>query len=1084
VSSDDEESERAGKLIERLLVDPPFRAEFRRDPAQACVAAGLPELAAELGGSGKAMYTLEMRESRSSLAGVVMAMATEGVALSEMQHLVQHGLPGGLGKALHGVKLPRGVRGLQRAASPAAVERKLEHGVGLRPSSVKKLADAAGAGGVGGTAAESSGAGGGAGGAAGSGVGGAAGAAAGSGAGGAAGAAAGSGAGGAAAAGSGVSGVASGSAGGGSVSEAVSSSSAGSGSAGGGSAGAAPGSAMPWPDQTPAPGGAGAAIAQAPAPGGAGAAIAQTPAPGGAGAAIAQTPAPGGAGAAITQTPAPGGAGAAITQTPAPGGAGAAITQAPAAGGAGSSVATPPTPGASPIDGGAVPQWPDQVPTAGAGAADLAVGSVPAPTGLSELLTSPRLSAPPDIRAWLATGGVDPRLVSTLDSALANHSIGIANVESLSTPVHVQTLDIVSVDGQPVGPDNFAARDLVTEIAALNPSIRPDEIGTPWPIQSQGFFSDTSSTNNLHLAFEMPGTDSPTPSLNAPTNLDQTPGAGSPAQAEVAYPAPGQGQVEYGAAGQSAPGASASSLTPGAGASSLTPGAGASAGGQPVVASTAVGGAPGAGSSAAENLAGTPASPLTSDPSFASPKAHEAFEAAKKELGVPYQWGGTSPKTGFDCSGLMQWSYHQVGINLPRVAADQFHVGTPVSLNDLHEGDLVFFKDSTGYIHHVGMYVGNHMFLEAPSTGEVVKYADLRDPYWAQQFAGGRRIVPLDASGAAPGQSTGTDVTGTAGASSAAPPSGADAATGVPAGSGAAAATDAPAGAASASAAAGASPDSVPGADAAGVPPASVPGGIESVPGTPPPGTPPPGTAAFKALALQERSFKLHTVQFLQAVQPAQGSPLAAQAAAAAPIEPASGGQVPVEPVSGQAQMADVSVPGTADQVAGQAAEAVPVGGAISVSSSLLTSGQETFAAHLAQLTGLSPRVVAAWELAEESGSPAQGRQAASNFNWLNIGYFDSGTGPIAFNKAFSDPVSAAEQTAKFLKGEWGGASSSIRAILSSVGQSPDQQMAAIANSDWASTHYDGGASLRGTFQELADLKVQSTGATPGVTLA
>ena len=58
------------------------------------------------------------------------------------------------------------------------------------------------------------------------------------------------------------------------------------------------------------------------------------------------------------------------------------------------------------------------------------------------------------------------------------------------SPVHVQALDIVSVDGQPVGPDNFAARDLVTEIAAMDPSVRPDEIGTPWPIQSAGFFSD------------------------------------------------------------------------------------------------------------------------------------------------------------------------------------------------------------------------------------------------------------------------------------------------------------------------------------------------------------------------------------------------------------------------------------------------------------------------------------------------------------------------------------------------------------------------------------------------------------------
>ena len=181
--------------------------------------------------------------------------------------------------------------------------------------------------------------------------------------------------------------------------------------------------------------------------------------------------------------------------------------------------------------------------------------------------------------------------------------------------------------------------------------------------------------------------------------------------------------------------------------------------------------------------------------------------------------------------------------------------------------------------------------------------------------------------------------------------------------------------------------------------------------------------------------------------------------------------------------MPETTVPatpgGVVDQVAGQQGPgALPVGGSISVSSSLLTNGQATFAGHLASLTGLSPRVIAAWELAEESGGPAQARQAASNFNWLNIGYFDSGPGQMAFNKAFSDPVTAAEQTAKFLKGDWGGASASIRAILSSVSQGPQQQMSAIANSDWASSHYFGGSSLRGTFDELADMKVESAAST------
>jgi hypothetical protein len=151
---------------------------------------------------------------------------------------------------------------------------------------------------------------------------------------------------------------------------------------------------------------------------------------------------------------------------------------------------------------------------------------------------------------------------------------------------------------------------------------------------------------------------------------------------------------------------------------------------------------------------------------------------------------------------------------------------------------------------------------------------------------------------------------------------------------------------------------------------------------------------------------------------------------------------------------------------------AQPSGGAISVSSRLLTDGQAKFAGRLAELTGLDPRVVSAWELAEESGGAAAGRQAAGNFNWLNIGYFDSGAGAIAFDKAFADPLTAAEQTANFLQGKWGGASTGIRAILDSVGKSPDEQFNAIAHSGWASSGYDGGANLRGTYDELSDIQI------------
>ena len=158
MSSSEAEVELAGRLIERLLVDPEFRAEFRRDPSGACVAAGLPGLAGELGGSGKAMHTMELRESRSSLAGVVMAIAAEGIALEQVERLAGHGLPGGLGKALGGVRVPHEPRGLGKA-SPSGLEHKLEHKAGVSPAALKRAEAAGGSSGAAGAAGGSSAAG-------------------------------------------------------------------------------------------------------------------------------------------------------------------------------------------------------------------------------------------------------------------------------------------------------------------------------------------------------------------------------------------------------------------------------------------------------------------------------------------------------------------------------------------------------------------------------------------------------------------------------------------------------------------------------------------------------------------------------------------------------------------------------------------------------------------------------------------------------------------------------------------------------------------------------------------------------------
>src|SRR4051794_38721657 len=125
---------------------------------------------------------------------------------------------------------------------------------------------------------------------------------------------------------------------------------------------------------------------------------------------------------------------------------------------------------------------------------------------------------------------------------------------------------------------------------------------------------------------------------------------------------------------------------------------------------------------------------------------------------------------------------------------------------------------------------------------------------------------------------------------------------------------------------------------------------------------------------------------------------------------------------------------------------------------SVLTSGQRQFVSSLAARTGMDPRVLQAWVLAEESSGAAQKREAEGNHNWLNIGYFDSGPGAITKDQAFRSPQSAAHATEQFLKGTKFGASSGIRGILRTAAADPQSQIKAIAGSGWASSGYAGGS--------------------------
>lgn len=100
-------------------------------------------------------------------------------------------------------------------------------------------------------------------------------------------------------------------------------------------------------------------------------------------------------------------------------------------------------------------------------------------------------------------------------------------------------------------------------------------------------------------------------------------------------------------------------------------------------------------------------------------------KAAKQFLGVPYVWGGESPK-GFDCSGLVQYVFGKFGIKTPRVSEEQFKHGKNISMKDAQAGDLVFFRHADGDVGHVGIYIGGGKFLQAPHTGDVVKISNLK----------------------------------------------------------------------------------------------------------------------------------------------------------------------------------------------------------------------------------------------------------------------------------------------------------------------------------------------------------------------
>jgi cell wall-associated NlpC family hydrolase len=592
-----DDADAAARVIERLLADAAFRAEFRRAPATACREAGLDELAEYMAyGAGKAMHTLDVRESRSSLAGVMMAAALEGIGVFEFaEHIVPGAIaaPGAARDVLSRVKLPKvdGAMGLRGVLAPSP-------GVASAAGAEDAAVDAG---------------------------------------------------------------------------------------------------AAPAPVQ----------VAAAPAP----------PVEPQGGAAPAAEP------QGATH------AGSQGTAQAEPQGTAQAEPQ-----GAGAAAAAP--------QGAAAPIDPTQFGAEGSGGA-------PTPAALA-LLENKNVVLDQDGIADIKAGRIDPRVIAVLTKLSEEHRISVSCMCSdhpaLTTGGSVSNhhlgrgMDIAAIDGMPVNAANPLAREIATELGSLDPSYRPDEIGTPWAISGSGYFTDADHSDHIHVAFKQAIDRSWTPPPDqggagaAAAGAGVRAGAGLPAGAGAVAGAPA------GAAGGStlSLGVPREARAARVGGHTLvfrSAQPGSSAASAPGVAGP-VRPAPVAGALADHLVAGQAGTP------GAGAAALAALAEAMKYKGTPYRWGGSDPHTGFDCSGLVQWAYAKQGIQTGRTTYDQIDSphGTKVDRRDLVPGDLVFFESASGDVHHVGISMGGDRFLHAPHTGDVVKVSSLDEPYYAQQFAGGRRF--------------------------------------------------------------------------------------------------------------------------------------------------------------------------------------------------------------------------------------------------------------------------------------------------------------------------------------------------------
>lgn len=127
----------------------------------------------------------------------------------------------------------------------------------------------------------------------------------------------------------------------------------------------------------------------------------------------------------------------------------------------------------------------------------------------------------------------------------------------------------------------------------------------------------------------------------------------------------------------------------------------------------------------------------------ATATVQDVIDQAVELLDIPYRRGGSTPESGFDCSGFVTHVFREgLGLVLPRTSRELSKTGEVIDEDQLQPGDLVFFNTMRRTFSHVGIYLGNNQFVHAPRTGGRIRIEDLRDNYWQKRFNGARRVNP------------------------------------------------------------------------------------------------------------------------------------------------------------------------------------------------------------------------------------------------------------------------------------------------------------------------------------------------------